>query len=644
MCGIAGIILKKKKHFIDLNSIKVMTRELTHRGPDTEDYWISDDFLQYFGHRRLSIIELSKKGNQPMKSINGRYIITFNGEIYNHLEIRENIKKRINYHWQSNSDTETLLSSIEIFGLTETLKLAEGMFAFGLIDQVSKKLYLARDLNGEKPLYYGFQDDDFIFASELKAIVKFPNFKKKLNKKSLKYFLDYSFVPEPYSIFQNINKLEKSSFLEFDLNSKKINKIEKYFPKKNLEISSSNISNNPINLIDKILNRSVKISMTSDVQVGSFLSGGTDSSLITSIMSSLSEKKIETFSVSINKPGYNEGDYANNISKYLKTNHNQIVVGENDLINQTKNLSNMYDEPFADSSQIPTSIISKYASTKVKVILSGDGADEYFCGYNRYLGIKKITKFFEVLPFKIRFLVGQILIRVPNFIVNIIFLILKRINNSNFELNQINEKIYKLSLVLINCKTIEDIYILILKNYFDGKDILVESNVDVNLEKVILKYIEPQSSSVKNMMLIDQNFYLPNDILNKVDRASMFYSLETRVPFLNKDVIDFSNHLPLKFKIRGNNTKWILKELLKKYIPEKYVNRPKMGFSIPLNTWLRGPLKNWSSQNLQFDDDNLVNQNYINLIMNNHYKGKSDNSSILWNLIVLNLWKKKYLY
>ena len=217
--------------------------------------------------------------------------------------------------------------------------------------------------------------------------------------------------------------------------------------------------------------------MTSDVQVGSFLSGGTDSSLITSIMSSLSEKKIETFSVSINKPGYNEGDYANNISKYLKTNHNQIVVGENDLINQTKNLSNMYDEPFADSSQIPTSIISKYASTKVKVILSGDGADEYFCGYNRYLGIKKITKFFEVLPFKIRFLVGQILIRVPNFIVNIIFLILKRINNSNFELNQINEKIYKLSLVLINCKTIEDIYILILKNYFDGKDILVESNV-----------------------------------------------------------------------------------------------------------------------------------------------------------------------
>ena len=644
MCGIAGIILKKKKHFIDLNSIKVMTRELTHRGPDTEDYWISDDFLQYFGHRRLSIIELSKKGNQPMKSINGRYIITFNGEIYNHLEIRENIKKRINYHWQSNSDTETLLSSIEIFGLTETLKLAEGMFAFGLIDQVSKKLYLARDLNGEKPLYYGFQDDDFIFASELKAIVKFPNFKKKLNKKSLKYFLDYSFVPEPYSIFQNINKLEKSSFLEFDLNSKKINKIEKYFPKKNLEISSSNISNNPINLIDKILNRSVKISMTSDVQVGSFLSGGTDSSLITSIMSSLSEKKIETFSVSINKPGYNEGDYANNISKYLKTNHNQIIVGENDLINQTKNLSNMYDEPFADSSQIPTSIISKYASTKVKVILSGDGADEYFCGYNRYLGIKKITKFFEVLPFKIRFLVGQILIRIPNFIVNIIFLILKRINNSNFELNQINEKIYKLSLVLINCKTIEDIYILILKNYFDGKDILVESNVDANLEKVILKYIEPQNSSVKNMMLIDQNFYLPNDILNKVDRASMFYSLETRVPFLNKDVIDFSNHLPLKFKIRGNNTKWILKELLKKYIPEKYVNRPKMGFSIPLNTWLRGPLKNWSSQNLQFDDDNLVNQNYINLIMNNHYKGKSDNSSILWNLIVLNLWKKKYLY
>ncbi len=643
MCGITGIILKKTNSHIDLKSIKQMTREISHRGPDSEDYWVSDDHLQYFGHRRLSIIELSKKGNQPMKSQTGRFIITFNGEIYNHLQIRDKISKKTNYQWHSNSDTETLLSSLEVFGLIETLALIEGMFAFGLIDQISKKLYLVRDISGEKPLYYGFQNDDFVFASELKSITKFPNFKKELNKKSLKYFLEYSFIPEPYSIFKNINKLEKTSFLEFDLNSNRINKIKKYDYKKNINISNHEINKDPIKLIDKILNRSVNISTTSDVEVGSFLSGGTDSSLITSIMSSLSKKKIETFSVSINESNYNEGYYASNIAKYLKTNHNEIVVGENDLIDQTKYLSSMYDEPFADSSQIPTSLISKFASTKVKVILSGDGADEYFGGYNRYLGIKKIMKFFDILPFKIRFLIGHTLLKIPNNLMNILFSILKKIDNDKLELNQINEKIFKFSLVLINCKKIDDIYLFILKNYFNGKEVLFENETYSNLEKNLLKFIDTQNNPIENMMKVDQNFYLQNDILNKVDRASMFYSLETRMPFLNKDVIDFSNLLPLRYKIRGNNTKWILKELLKKYIPKDYVNRPKMGFSIPLNSWLKGPLKNWSLENLKFKDNDLINQNYVNTIMNNHFNNKSDNTSILWNLIIWSQWSKKYL-
>ncbi len=545
-----------------------MTRELAHRGPDGEGYWVSKNELQYLGHRRLSIIELSEKGSQPMKSQNGRYVITFNGEIYNHLEIREIISKKNNYKWYSNSDTETLLSSFETFGFTQTLKIIEGMFAFGLIDLFSNKLYLARDLNGEKPLYYGFQENGFVFSSELKSIIKFPKFKKELDKKSIKYFLDYSFIPEPYSIFKDIFKLEKKSFLEFDLTSHKINFIKQYIPIKNTEISKTEISKNPIDTINKILNRSVKLSMISDVEVGSFLSGGTDSSLITSIMSNLSKKKVQTFSVSIDKSNYNEHLYASRIAKFLNTNHNEIVVGETDLIEQTKKLPNMYDEPFADSSQIPTSLISNFAASKVKVILSGDGADEFFGGYNRYLGINKIMNFFKIIPFKLRSLIGNLLIKVPDYILNIIYLSLRKINNSNLEINQINEKVYKLSLILINCKKIDDVFLFILKNYFTGDELLVEHLSTKSLEDTLLALVERNRSPSENMMTIDQNFYLQNDILNKVDRASMFYSLETRMPFLNKDVIDFSKKLHLDLKIKKNNGKWILKQLLKKYVPE----------------------------------------------------------------------------
>lgn len=622
-----------------------MTRELAHRGPDGEGYWVSKNELQYLGHRRLSIIELSEKGSQPMKSQNGRYVITFNGEIYNHLEIREIISKKNNYKWYSNSDTETLLSSFETFGFTQTLKIIEGMFAFGLIDLFSNKLYLARDLNGEKPLYYGFQENGFVFSSELKSIIKFPKFKKELDKKSIKYFLDYSFIPEPYSIFKDIFKLEKKSFLEFDLTSHKINFIKQYIPIKNTEISKTEISKNPIDTINKILNRSVKLSMISDVEVGSFLSGGTDSSLITSIMSNLSKKKVQTFSVSIDKSNYNEHLYASRIAKFLNTNHNEIVVGETDLIEQTKKLPNMYDEPFADSSQIPTSLISNFAASKVKVILSGDGADEFFGGYNRYLGINKIMNFFKIIPFKLRSLIGNLLIKVPDYILNIIYLSLRKINNSNLEINQINEKVYKLSLILINCKKIDDVFLFILKNYFTGDELLVEHLSTKSLEDTLLALVERNRSPSENMMTIDQNFYLQNDILNKVDRASMFYSLETRMPFLNKDVIDFSKKLHLDLKIKKNNGKWILKQLLKKYVPEEFVNRPKMGFSIPIDLWLRTSLKSWTKDILNqrnLEDYQVLNKTKVEKILQEHFSEKKNFGTQLWNLIILQKWLNKY--
>jgi len=443
------------------------------------------------------------------------------------------------------------------------------------------------------------------------------------------------------------NKLKKGSFIKFDLNLKKIEKIQKFFPQK---ISLGHISQgNYINELNNTLVEAVKQSLVSDVEVGSFLSGGIDSSIITSIMQSISKKKIKTFSVSIKDKKYDESFFSRNISNHLGTEHNELVIDEIALLDQAKVIPDIYDEPFADSSQIPTSLISKFASSQLKVMLSGDGADEFFGGYNRYIFKKKIEFLYKYFPFKLRVLLGQIINLIPEKMINIFEILINKSFNKNQNYNQIYEKLKKLAVLLIECKSDNEIYLKIYSNY--GNKLNFQNSPEFNYaEEEINDFISSKLKNYSNNgsssleMYLDQNMYLSGDILHKVDRASMYYSLENRSPFLNPIVIAFANNLPMEMKIKNGKGKWILREILKKYIPEKLIQKPKRGFAIPLDNWMRKDLKSWRNEILNIDE--IKRQGFINYqicqdMIKDHDNGKNL-GSILWNLIIWQSWIKKY--
>ena len=647
MCGISGFVLKKTEKNFCLESLIKMVSTLAHRGPNNKGYWKNNENTQFIGHTRLSILDLSEKGSQPMISSSSNYVISYNGEIYNHLEIRKFLNQKKNIKWKSTSDTETILEAIDIIGIDETIKKLHGMFAFCVIDIKKNLLYLVRDKFGEKPLYYGFSNSKFLFASELKGIISFPNFQKKINKKSLNYYFNLSYIPEPHSIFENIFKLEAGTILTFDLNKNLILSNENFITlieKKDLNISNKN----SVDLLDQTLNSVVKDTMISDVEVGSFLSGGVDSSLITSIMQNQSQKKIKTFSVVFDDLKYDEKYYSRNISKHLNTDHNEITVNSEDLIDISKKIPDIYDEPFADSSQIPTILISKFASKSVKVILSGDGADEFFGGYNRYIAFSKMRNIIKICPYHLRFMIGKIISWLPLNLLNYMEIVLGKIFLQNRSIAQLDDKIKKLGFIFINSKTIVDMYFSIISLSENTEDLLINNNAQNEISEFKEKlntHLNNNNDLVDNIMKLDQKTYLTGDILHKVDRAAMYFSLETRVPFLNPKLINFSNNLSMDMKIKKNKGKIILREVLKRYIPEKYINRPKMGFSIPLSSWLKGPLKEWSLKNLDFNkikEQGFLNESQIKFYLNNHFSGKRDFSRELWNIIVFQSWMSKF--
>ena len=647
MCGISGFIIQKPTPIFTLDSLKKMVSTLSHRGPNNKGYWNNLNETQFIGHTRLSIMDLSDNGNQPMISSSGRYVISYNGEIYNHWDIRKQINRLKKTSWNGTSDTETILEAIETFGLIGTTQKIHGMFSICIIDKKKNLLHLIRDKFGEKPLYYGFSNNNFLFASELKAIVSLPNFKKNIDKKSLNYFFNFSYIPEPYSIYKNISKLLPGTVLTFDLSTNKIINNEKF----NTFCEDDNIQiteKNAVEKFDHILNLAVKDSMTSDVEVGSFLSGGIDSSLITSVMQSQSSKQIKTFSIVFEDLKYDEKYYSRNISKYLGTDHNEILINSKDMIDISKKIPEIYDEPFADSSQIPTVLISQFASKKVKVILSGDGADEFYGGYNRYIAFSKMNKFLKYCPYNLRYALGKIISLIPLQLLTYMEIILGKLFLQNRSVTQLDDKIKKLGFIFMNSKTITDIYFSIISLSENTSDLLNHENAYSEIDEIkekISSHFNKDKDLVENVMLADQNMYLTGDILHKVDRASMHFSLETRMPFLNPNIINFSSKLNMNMKIRRNTGKFLLREVLKKYIPEKYINRPKMGFSIPLNEWLKGPLKKWSMDKLNLNNikqEGYLNDMQVKYYLENHFSGKKDFSRELWNIIVFQSWLSKH--
>ena len=651
MCGIAGFLHRRTFHVETSKAIATeMIEAIKHRGPDALGVW-ADDFVA-FSHARLSILDLSDAGLQPMVSSSGRYVLVFNGEIYNHNEIRADIKK-VNFsnNWRGSSDTETLAEAIDAFGFVEAVQKINGMFSIAVWDRREQLLHLCRDRLGEKPLYYGWVGTglkrSFVFASELKSILKHPLFEKNINQNSLGSFMRRGYVPDPNCIYQGIYKLLPAHHITLSQRSLFENLLPTSKPFWSLSsvaqlgvASSGTFSVEGISeKFGSLLMGAVRKQMLSDVPVGAFLSGGLDSSLIVSLMQEQSIRPVKTFTIGFENNNYNEAPFAKSVSDYLGTEHFELYVNQRDAQNVIPLLPKIYDEPFSDSSQIPSFLISHLAKEHVKVVLTGDGGDEVFGGYNRYLAVEGLWKSMQGLPLSLRKNIAAIISIFPEERLNCVAKHLPILNKySNF-----GEKLKKTG-GAIQQDTVSDLY-----NYFSSqwhgsavmkspvKDLLVH---DAFLSREFLDF-----DNAQKMMLVDSLTYLPGDILTKVDRASMANSLETRAPFLDRDIVEFAWQIPQKFKISKGQGKWIMRQQLFKRVPETIFDRPKMGFGVPIGNWLKGELRDWA--------DSLINASRINAEgvfdativqkkWNEHLSGKKNWENQLWTILMFQAWKDEY--
>ena len=649
MCGFTGYLaLNPITESTDYKSfIQDMTDSLYHRGPDSEGFWEDGAQGISMGFRRLAIIDTSSKGNQPMFSNNGQYVLTFNGEIYNHLDLRKEISILYpGYEWFSGSDTETLLSAFQIWGISETIKKCIGMFGFAVWCKKRKVLTLGRDRLGEKPVYYGWQgrnnDRVFFFGSELKSFKKHPKFAGEISRDSLSSFIRYSYVPAPNSIYEDIYKLLPGNILEVSINNPEP-LLHKYWSAIDIVNQQDNImqfndANEAVNSLEKVLESSIKKQMIADVPIGAFLSGGIDSSLIVSLMQKHSSQRVKTFTIGFDDDGYNEAEHAKAVAEHLKTDHSELYINAKDLLNVIPRLSHLYDEPFSDSSQIPTYLISKFAKQNVTVALSGDGGDEIFCGYNRYQLTNEYWPILKSTPSFFKNMIARsILAFSPNQIDNLYNFFIRNKRFSNF-----GDKAHKGSRVLAS-KDIASLYRSVTSIYHDPDSIVLDSSESNHFLDSTIKKLK-NMDDIPFMMMLDLLTYLPDDILTKVDRAAMGVSLETRVPFLDHEVVEFGLSLPQHYKLREKQTKWLLRQVLYKHVPRELIERPKSGFAIPIGVWLKSSLKDWAEDLLDektMSNQGLLNVDSIRARWSQHLSGTHNWEHFLWNILMFQSWLKE---
>ena len=573
MCGIVGFCNHPENW---KENIEKMNQRMYHRGPDAGAVWASEDANVVLGHRRLSIVDLSANGAQPMHSASGRYVCVFNGEIYNYKKLREKLltEKKVTA-FRGNSDTEVLLEAFEAYGVRETIAMCKGMYAIALFDKKTGKLTLIRDRIGEKPLYYGFVNGHFAFASDLGCLTVMDDFQNEIDTKVLPIYFIHGYIPAPYSIYQDIYKLDAGCMLEIKAPYKEP-KISTYWSireaaKHGEEHPFKGTREEATDELERLL-KSIKDQMVADVPVGAFLSAGIDSSTVVALMQAQSSNKVKSFTIGMDDYEYNEAIYAKEIAKHLGTDHTELYITEEDAKKVIPKLAAMYAEPFADSSQIPTYLVSKLTREHVTVSLSGDAGDELFCGYGNYGSVERVWGKIQKYPYSVRKLCSDLLIAMPF-----------GKNNRAMMIKQ----------HLIKAKGPEHLYELI-----NQQEAL---SMDITLEKDVYSYKHNMYPSgflndPKNcIMLMDMQVYHPDDILVKVDRAAMAVSLETRVPMLDKDVVEFAWSIPMEYKRQGENRKIVLKDVLYRYVPKEMMDRPKSGFSIPMMKWLKEPeLRAWA--------------------------------------------------
>ena len=632
MCGIAGF-LNHPSIFTPKIIIKDMISTLSHRGPDAEGVKIEGPVT--FGHRRLSIQDLSPTGAQPMVSDSGRYYLTFNGEIYNFLKLKKILLNSGTTNFKGTSDTEILLKYIESYGLEKSLIDIRGMFAFSLWDRDKSNLYLIRDRMGQKPLYYYSHGGHFAFSSELKSLQKYPYLEKDISSKALQLYFKYNCIPSPYSIYKNVFKVEPGGIIKVDLNNQSV-KVEKYWDLN--QVSKKGLSNLIesdeqvlLTLEEKLLSV-VEEQMISDVPFGAFLSGGIDSSLIVALMQRISKKPIDTFTIGFYESGFDEAIYAKRVAEHLGTNHHELYLDQKDCLEIIPNLSSVYSEPFSDSSQIPTFLVSKMAKKNVTVCLSGDGGDELFAGYNRHFWIDHIWKLKKNLT-----PVGTSLINA--FVKSTSVSTLNYLGNYLFKgkVRSFGDSLLKANGALSQ-ESPNEIYNSLVSHFDINYPLLL--NRELTSDPFHINNLKLQTDSNK-FLLQDQMTYLPNDILTKVDRASMANSLETRIPFLDKQIVELSWRIPFGTKCHKRKGKLPLRELLFKYVPKELLERPKAGFGIPLDTWLRKDLREWAEDLLSqknINNSGLMDYEVVSKMWKEHLSGSHNWQYHLWDIIMLQSW------
>lgn len=618
-----------------------MAATLRHRGPDDHGIWSDMTVAVSFGHARLSIIDISAAGHQPMTSASGRYVIAFNGEIYNHLDLRAELDAAGRARaWRGHSDTETLLAAFEVWDIRETVTRAVGMFAIAVWDRETRTLTLVRDRVGEKPLFYGWQGGTFLFGSELKALRAHPAFAAEIDRDAVAAFMRVGYVPAPRSIYRGIRKLPPGTLLRVRENEQVAGTPEPYWSL--LDVARAGLRDpftgsdaEAIEALTARLSTAVSQQQLSDVPLGAFLSGGVDSSTIVAMMQAQASRAVRTFTIGFQDEKYDESPHARAIARHLGTDHTELVVTSDEARGVIPRLPQLYDEPFADASQIPTFLVSGLARRSVTVSLSGDGGDELFGGYNRYMWTRRLL----TIPAPLRRVVAAGLRGLTPSQWDRVFAGMHPILPAALRVRTPGDQAHKLAPVLA-VDTAKAIYQRLLSTWPEPVDVVIGATAPAPLESA-WEALSDSAVAEDRMMAVDAVTYLPDDILCKVDRAAMGVSLETRVPFLDHRVVEFAWQLPLHMKIRHGQGKWLLRQLLYRYVPAELIERPKMGFGVPIDAWLRGPLREWAEELLA--EARLVAEGYlhpqpIRQKWVEHLSGRHNWQYQLWNVLMFQSW------
>lgn len=669
MCGITGLWQNATVSNTRLSDLaRGMANAIAHRGPDDEGAWADEQAGVALGHRRLAIVDLSAAGHQPMHSASGRWVIAFNGEIYNHRELREALQAAgAAPVWRGHSDTETLLAAVSHWGLEATLQRCVGMFAIALWDRETHTLTLARDRFGEKPLYYGWAgqgaDRALVFGSELKALKAYPGFDAPVCREALAQYLRFMYVPAPRSIYQGIYKLEPGCLLTVQGPPPLSAPAQPLRPGQthgslavrrwwSLAGAVQAGARNPLTdekealrLLQEQLTAAVKLQSLADVPLGAFLSGGVDSSAVVALMQQQSSRPVQTFTIGFDEAGFDESPHAKAVARHLGTDHHEMRVSAQMAQEVIPSLPHMYDEPFADSSQIPTHLVSKAAREHVTVSLSGDAGDELFGGYNRYFWGPRIWHRLSWLPQPLRQSLGYMLQTVPVGTWDALGRPLG-VGSGTDGVARLGDKLHKLGGRLQTVRTMDDLYRSLVSEWQDPAALVVRERSTVGMVEPSSLLDDPlpaegAAAEQLRMMYRDTMTYLPDDILCKVDRAAMAVSLETRVPFLDHRVAELAWRLPLNMKIRGKESKWALRQVLYQHVPRELIERPKAGFGVPVGEWLRGPLRAWAEDLLdgrRLDAEGYLHPGPIRTRWAEHLSGRHDHTPSLWAVLMFQAW------